>query len=196
MITIRKILAAGLAVAGLGMGGTALAQDTGFYLGGAVGYTSYSVDNSFVLGAGATAFATDDTDIGWKVYGGYQFHRNFAVELGYVDLGKLTFNGAVGAVPFAGDVDLKAWTVALVGSMPVSQQFDLTGKIGIYNWDANGSASTAVALAGADDKGTDGLFGLGLRYNLNKNVSLTGEWEYFAGSDKVNMFSVGLRFRF
>ena len=53
----------------------------GWYIGGAFGQTEVALDC-----AGTTA--CDDSDSGWKIFAGYQFNRNFAVELGYGDLGR------------------------------------------------------------------------------------------------------------
>ena len=172
-------------------------QDTGFYIGGAIGYARYDIDDGAIRAAGATTFSSDNSDTGWKIFGGYQFHRNWGVEVGYVDLGKIGFSGTVGAVPFTGNVDVTAWTLALVGTMPVHQNFDIFGKLGLYNWKSKGNATIAgIGTAAASDDGTDAMVGVGVRYNFSKNFGVQVEAEHFAGSDKVNLFSIGLRWKF
>jgi hypothetical protein len=52
--------------------------------GGAFAQTSTSAVPAFYVGAevGSTDVGDDD-DIGYKILGGYQFHRNLAAEVGY-----------------------------------------------------------------------------------------------------------------
>ena len=54
-----------------------LQADNKFYLGASIGENYIEQDNVF-LGEDF-----DDSDTGYKVFGGYQFHRNFAVEANY-----------------------------------------------------------------------------------------------------------------
>lgn len=197
-MNIKKAIAlTALLAATTGISPVALAQDAGFYAGASIGRTDVNVDTGPVFAAGATTFSHDNSDTGWKIYGGYQFHRNWGAELGYVDLGSIGFRGTVGAVPFAGNVDVTAWTLALVGTLPVHQNFDIFGKAGLYNWKSKGSATVAgIAAVTSSDDGTDALFGVGVRYNFTKNFGVQLEAEHFAGEDKVNLFSIGLRFKF
>jgi len=204
-MNLKNFLAGTIAIAGLAATAPVLAQDTGFYVGAGLGWVDWSIDNSTALAIpGLTSFSSDNSSTGWKIYGGYQFHRNFGVEAGYVDLGSIGVRGTatVGGVntTFAGDADVTAWTLALTGTLPMNQQFDLTGKLGFYNWDAGGGVAGAApgisAGLGASDTGTDFLGGLGVRYNINKNVGIGAEWEYFGGSDKANFYSINLRYKF
>ena len=79
-------------------GAAAAAEPNAWYVGGAVGQSSFRSDLSAQInraydGSGFTvekASVTDNADTGWKVYGGWQFHRNAAVELGYLDFGRAT----------------------------------------------------------------------------------------------------------
>ncbi|MEO6016347.1 MAG: flagellar motor protein MotB, partial [Polaromonas sp.] len=79
----------------------ALAQDsynndkvnnTGWYAGASAGRSSATVDNARITrelagkGFATTSIADRDRSTAYKVYGGYQFNPNFALEGGYVDL--------------------------------------------------------------------------------------------------------------
>jgi OOP family OmpA-OmpF porin len=150
--------------------------------------------------------SSDDTDTGWKIYGGYQFHPNGAIEFGYVDLGK--FEGS-GTDSFLGNVsvDYKAsgFTAALVGSLPIGQNFGLMGKLGMFHWDVDVNASSSVFGSGSDSSsGTDLTYGLGLKYDFSKTVGVRAEWERFqdvgdentTGQSDVDLLSVGVVFKF
>ena len=68
-------------------GSTALAQDAlGWYGGANVGRTGATIDDARITsGLAAGGFKTNsisdrDRDTGYKVFGGYQINRNFAIE--------------------------------------------------------------------------------------------------------------------
>lgn len=104
--------------------GPATAQGTGFYAGGSVGRTS--VDVCSKLGSGLTS--CDDTDSGFKLFGGYKFNQNFGAEVGFVDLGEIKATGPGGTARLETD-GLQA---AAVGAFPINPQFDVFGKLGLF----------------------------------------------------------------
>jgi len=189
----KKLLTAVL-LAGMGLSSVpVLAQDTGFYLGGSIGQSQFDVDTGQLSALGATGISTDDSDSGWKIFGGYQFNKTWGLEVGYVDFGKVGIKGTAGG-PFTVNLDLTAFTVAGTGTVPLANAFSAFGKAGLYIWDSKASSSGTIVATGND--GTDLMLGAGVLYNLSKNVAIQGEIEYFAGDDTVTLFSIGLRFKF
>lgn len=85
------------------------ADEKGWYIGASMGQTKADVDEGafnavYVAGGFTTASTTsDEKDTGWKVFGGYQLSKNWAVEGAYVDLGKTstktTATGPAGNTP-------------------------------------------------------------------------------------------------
>lgn len=175
----------------------AIAQsDVGWYVGGAYGMTKIGVDM-----AGVSNPVKDESDTGFKIYGGFQFNKYLGAEVGYADGGKATFSGsgipALGIGPFSGDVKATAFTFAAVGTLPLNESFALTGKLGLAAWDSKASANVAGLSGSISDSGTDLLYGVGARYNLNKNWGVTLEYEVVDVSDgSFNMTSLGLRYKF
>ena len=150
-------------------------SDAGWYIGGSYGITTYDI-------SGVPA-GTDDSDSGFKIFGGYQFTKNWGAEAGYVDFGKAQVTGF-------GDIGITALTFAGTGTLPLNEKFSLLGKLGLAMWDASGSASSG-------NDGTDLFYGIGARYNFNKNLSVQVEYEMLdTDTDSVNMMSVGLRYKF
>lgn len=178
--------------------GAFAADEKGWYLGAGYGQSEADIDkaeiNRLLTVSGYTSPSTtaDETDTGWKLFGGYQFTRNWGVELAYVDLGKFSTNsrGTSGGSTdvFRGEGSAKGWSVAGIGTAMVSDSFGVFGKLGAFRWDfdmkcsvATNATGTAACIAPANRSasGTDLTYGLGLKYNLTKQTSLRVEWEQF-----------------
>lgn len=172
----------------------ALSQETRWYLGGSIGQSQFDQDLALVTALGATGVTTEDSDTGFKIYGGYQFTRNWGIEVGYIDFGSTEVRGTAGGGSFRVNIDLTALTVAGVGTLPLNPNFSLFGKAGVYVWDAKAGSSGTIVAAGND--GIDPMVGIGVLYNLNRNLGVQAEFEHFAGDDTINFFSIGLRYKF
>ena len=116
----------------------------------------------------------------WRIFGGYQFHKNIAVELGYADLGSVEASGVVLGVPVTAEIETKAWDLVAVGILPLNEQFSLHAKAGIARWDLDTTAS-AVGLGAVSisENGTDFTFGFGGQFNFTKNVGARVEWQRY-----------------
>ena len=193
MNRVKTAFAVILPAAFLAVSAPAAAQqsDMGLYIGGAYGMSSFDIDTT-----GITNPSVDDSDSGFKIFGGYQFSRNWGVEVGYVDFGKAGLSGSMLGIPFTGDLGVTALTVAGTGTMPMNESFSLLGKVGMWNWDAKASVAALGTAGSASDSGTDLFFGVGLRYNLSKNLGLQLEVEQYSGDDSITYTSLGLRYKF
>ena len=109
----------------------------GWYVGASVGQSRFHTDpgnlsNSLASQAGTPVGGSlGDTDTGYKLRAGYQFTPNLAVEGGYVDFGKVDFNGASAAGPAGGQVKASGVNLDLVGRMPVAPNWAVLGKAGL-----------------------------------------------------------------
>jgi OOP family OmpA-OmpF porin len=133
----------------------AMAQDTGVYLGAALG-----VAGARQVCANATTGGCDDRETSLRLFGGYQMNRNLAVEGGYQYFGTFS-QGSRGLVSNALDI-------VAVGSWPFTQEFSAYGKLGAY------VARTSSAPASEDNSGL--VYGLGAEWALSKEWSVRGEW--------------------
>ena len=109
-------LPVGLALA-LGIAITpAAVQAEGWYAGAGFGQSKVDVDCDLDISCSA-----NDTATAWKLFGGYQFQRNFAVEFGYVDLGKATLSGTDSVLgTTSASFEATGFNVAAVGFLPVN----------------------------------------------------------------------------
>jgi OmpA-OmpF porin, OOP family len=183
LLPILTLLAAGSAAVT-----PVLAQDMGAYVGASAGNTSF--DGPGV--SGSTSLTSDDKDKGVKVYGGFQFNRNFALEFGYVDLGTLRQSGTPG--PFTIQYDVSGITTAAVGIIPLGGNFALFGKAGVIIESIDKKTTGPVNVTTKD--GSALMAGAGVRFNFNRHVGLQVEWEHFGGDITVDFVSAGVRYKF
>lgn len=157
----KKWLVAMLGAAAMTVSAGALAQAVpGFYIGADVGQAD---------------FGTED-DTAFKILGGYQFHRNFAAEIGYSMLLD------------KGPVEVTALEAVVVGSYPLANQLSVFGKLGFANVDVE-------TPAGSTDK-TELTFGLGLQYDVTPKIGIRGQWQRYDTDDEIDLISIGVIYRF
>jgi OmpA-OmpF porin, OOP family len=168
------------------MTGAVMAQG---YIGASAGRSNWDADC-----AGTTSCNNSGTSA--KVFGGYDFSPNFAVEGALVSLGtaKATVSGL--------NLELKAsgFEIAAVGKAPLSPNFALFGKLGLSMMNSDASV-TGAATGSQSESGAGLMAGLGLSYAFTKNAALRGEFETRkvkvpGGEGNVSNFTVGVQFNF
>lgn len=193
----KALLALGVLAAATAL--PAAAQQTQhFYAGLSLGQSKFSDECSQLPG-----FSCDDKDTAFRIFGGYQFHPNIGVELGYADLGKAKFSASGTGGSVSGEEKFTAWDLVAVGSYPVGTSFSVYGKLGLYYGKAEASANAVIGPFGASasdsETGTDFTYGLGAGFDFNKNFGARIEWQRYNGfSDASNLdvFSLGVLYRF
>jgi len=190
-----------------------MADDSGLYVGGNIGQSRATIDeeriSNSLAGAGftTTGFEDDNRDRGFKLFGGYQFNKYFALEAGYFDLGEFAFT-ATGLPPgtLSGNIKIKGVNLDVVGIMPITEKFSAFGRVGANYAKAEdsfvGSGSTTVLNPNPSKRDTNYKLGLGLQYAFNDSLAMRAEAERYRIDDAVgndgdiDLISVGLVFRF
>lgn len=187
----------------------AMAADSGWYGGFNIGQSKATIDDDDItdslLAEGFTAVSIndDDSDTAFKLFGGYKFNKNFALEGGYFDLGEFGYTATtVPAGTLEGNIRLKGVNLDAVGILPITEKFSAFGRIGVQyarakdSFDVTGAVT--VADANPSENATNYKLGLGVQYDFTKNVGVRGEWERYRIDDAVgnrgdiDMLSVGL----
>lgn len=191
----------------------AAADDTGWYVGGNIGRSKAKIDDKDItaqlLGGGFTSASIkdDDRDTGYKVFGGYRFNQNFALEGGYFDLGEFGFKATtVPAGTLRGNIKLKGVNLDAVGILPLTEKFSAFGRIGVNYARARDSFTGTGAVVVSDphpsERDTNYKYGLGLQYDFTESLGVRAEAERYRINDAVgnkgdiDLFSVGLVYRF
>jgi OmpA-OmpF porin, OOP family len=192
----------------------ARADDIGWYAGVGGGWSKFNGNGVDLVPSipGETVGVTrlDDSSTAWKVFGGYQFTRNWAVELAYTDLGKFSTDanvvggvGVVAATEYA-EVKPNCWSLSAVGILPLGNNFSLLGKAGVCRWDDRSKAYETVVNTiipeTPSSTGTDLTFGLGAKYDATRNLGVRAEWERFDkvvhDRSSVDLWSLSLQYHF
>ena len=192
----------------------AAADDTGWYGGISVGQSKAKIDDaritSGLLGRGfaRTSISDDDRDTGYKLFGGYKFNKNFALEGGYFDLGKFGFMATtvLPAGTLNGNIKLQGLNLDAVGILPISEKFSAFGRIGVNYAEARDSFSGAGAVnvlnPSPSKRDTNLKLGLGLQYDFTPSLGMRLEAERYRINDAVgnkgdiDLVSLGLVYRF
>ena len=194
-------------------GSFAVAADSGWYVGSNIGQSRAKIDDpkitSGLLGAGfaTTSITDDDRHVGFKLFGGYQFNRHFALEGGYFDLGEFGFTASTTpAGTLHGDVKLKGVNLDAVGILPFTQKFSGFGRVGVNYADVKdtfgGTGSVNVISPNRSKRAANYKFGVGLEYDFIESLGMRAEAERYRINDGVgnkgdiDLISLGLVYRF
>lgn len=195
------------------LAGTALAQQDGYYYGGiGVGQSQSQIDEQrtaaslLAPGVGITGLSRDDKVTAYKLFGGYQFTPNFALEGGYFNLGKIGFQSTTAGGTLNGQYEVEGLNLDLVGTAPLGSGWGAFGRLGAQYANTrssfNGTGTGVPSDPGPSERQTNLKVGLGLQYEFNPSVILRGEAERYRVRDgmgnlgDVNVFSLALVFPF
>ena len=182
---------------------------SGPYFGGSIGLAQSNADDGDISrdleNRGYTGVDTDldDSDLAWKLFGGYRFEQPFALELAAVDLG--TIESDVSLDPpadldtFLGDLadihPFSAKGVALTGTWYALDEDDWQAglKGGLWWWDGEVEArAISGETVSESDRGLDLVLGAVGLVDIDEEWSLRAEVEHYrVDSDGVTFFSVG-----
>ena len=189
----------------------ALARDPaliGPYLGASIG------DSTVQFKDDETGEEFDADDTGFKVIAGYRIIDWVAVELNYTDFGtpEDRFFGA------DMQADYTAVSVSALGMLPLGDNFDLFGRLGLSRLDAD--FRSRGTIGSTNEKSTEPLLGLGAQFRANNlairieyegilldadnrddddwwdNFNDDDDWDDHNDSDWVSMLSLGFTFKF
>lgn len=100
---------------------------------------------------------------------GYKFNPYLAVEGQYTGIGKVTDN-------VSGSAKGDAASLAVLGILPINENFNLYGKLGA----AVTKTTVSSSLSPMNDATRTGVtYGLGAEYNFNHNIGMRLGWDHY-----------------
>lgn len=169
---------------------------------------------SSLAAQGFTAAQTgsDDSDLGFKVFGGYQFTKYLALEGGYAQFNNYTASGSITgsttnppALSAYQTEDNNTWALAVVGTMPLTKDFSVFGKLGANNWKkttntmvtSESATLRTIERVSSIERGIDPYYGVGVSYALMDGLTVRAEYErYDLGGPKIDFLSAGMAVKF
>ncbi len=157
--------------------------DEGFSVGASVARADVEASG---LGVNVNGDAT-----GWRVFGLYMFNDKYGIEGGYRSFGRPDDN----TIPSNIEVGTDGFDLYAVGTYPVSEKFDLIGKLGFV------SSSTEIELdeaTEASQTNTDLALGFGGEYGVSERFAVRAEFEWINNQDfgATNMIALSGVFQF
>ncbi len=168
------------------------------------GYTIMAPGNSYIdLGVGRSEFSlsnglggfnSDKRDNSYSVRAGSYVNNMFGMEAGYTDFGNINRGGGL--------TEANGLNLSLIGKFPLSEQFNILGKLGTTYSRTEVSASPLSGLATGKESGFELSYGLGVEFNFTPQWSAVMQYEEhkmkFVGgeTDRVGNTSLSARYRF
>lgn len=173
----------------------ALSQDSAVYLGASIGEAQYRKTCDSV-----TTGTCDSSDTAYRLYGGYHFGPNLAIEVGYASYGELFVNSTVPPASF--EATLKAFDISVLPSYRFTERLGIFGRLGIYRsqLELHGFGATP----GDDSEHNSGLtWGAGLRLHFGSKIAARAEYQRLdrvggssTGEENIDFLSLGLEMAF
>lgn len=186
--------------------------DKGWYLGGNIGQSTSQIDNTRIVnglleaGSSVSSMSDDGSDLGYKIFGGYQFTKNLAIEGGYFNLGEFDFSATVLPGTIDGTIKIDGVNIDLVGLLRLSEKFSFFARVGINYAETNDRFSTTgvvpLLTTKASTRDTNGKFGAGLQYSFSDTTAMRFEAERYrindgvGHTDNADLISLGVVYRF
>jgi hypothetical protein len=198
-------------IVGFGLSSRSNAEDSGFYIGGAIGRAEH-VKGAALKPAGVPLMKgeADSKVLSWSVALGYRVNQNIAFELGYLDLGDVDASVAdvTGATDAHAQFSLasRGETLSMVGTFPFGRWTPYLRAGVLFSkteLEYSGAVQGAAFANRVTGNSEGALFGLGTSYDLGSGWALQADFTHvmdaagtqFGESDAHNL-SLGVRWSF
>jgi len=184
---IYTLVAMNLAMLGFALAhSSAAVAEEGFFVGGAFGngYLDETIDGNRI----------NSDSSAYRIYGGYRFTKYFGVEIGYLDLGTFRETFDVGGTSVPVSVSASGFTLAAIGSLPLSERFSLIGRLGYYFHDSESTVAGVVEDSPSDQSP---FVGIGLGFDISEVLEINLAYDLIKTDDAdPTLAMLGLTLRF
>ena len=198
-LIVKKTLIAGAVAVFSLASGSAFAQS---YVGGNIG-ESHANHGCGAGEATGISLSCDKNDFAWKLYGGYQLPGTpFAAELTYFDLGR--FKGTASTAN--GTAKDSYWGLGGAYRPVFGNGWGGVARLGAAYGTSKVDYNLGTISGNQSKDGWHPYYGLGVNYEIAKNVKLEADWDntritsgvpaYPSSTAVVNSYTVGASFGF
>jgi opacity protein-like surface antigen len=122
----------------------------------------------------------DKTDTALGFFGGLQLHRNYGVEIGYTNLGKVSANSNGPASSTSQNTQNTTWDIAAMGFLPLHQILPLEPGLAAFLRVGGYRATLSASERGIADHTNLGLaYGAGLQLDFGPKIGIRGQWQRY-----------------
>jgi OOP family OmpA-OmpF porin len=154
------------------------AAERGFFAGAGIGQMTTDVDDVW-----GSNYNFDESDTGFKIFGGYKFFEWLGVEGAYIDGGEPSVKKSYSGESESLEIGVNTLVAAAVFALPIGEKFELFIKPGWAYWDSQTTyrySSTSTSFKVSDDDGGAAFFiGAGASFNFTENLGMRVEYEWF-----------------
>jgi len=176
------------------MAAPAAAADSGFYLGAGFGLSSFDVGDFYDDYA---PLNFEEGNPGFTVFGGYRIIKYLAVEVSYLDYGKVTMHEGLRGFNEALSVSIDQWGGSVLGVIPLSKKVGIFAKVGVASWNTSVYYTAGDDTLDLSDSGTDLTYGLGVDFIIKKiGIRVASDWLDVPDTSGVFMVSFNLTYNF
>ena len=146
-------------------------EETKWRAGGGAAFGDFEDDDGII----------DDSEVGFTVFGQYQFNKWFGLEAAYLNTGDFKGDLGTGANKQNLELSYRGFHMAAVGYAPIAgDDISLFGKIGFFDFDTDLSVDNSIDSSGH----TDGaMAGIGAVVSIADNVGIRAEADIYDVDD-------------
>jgi len=153
-----------------------------WYAGVGLGYGKIEFYPADFSSNGAASESIRDSDLGFTGAIGWQFNKNWAAEVNFIQLGKFTYEYTQGANTELDIYEVSGWGVSLLPTVPLTRDFSLFGRLGaLFSQTRLTLKNPAPAFSGSisatQTNQVSFLSGFGAQYFLNRDFALRVEYQ-------------------
>ncbi|MBL1274782.1 MAG: porin family protein [Ectothiorhodospiraceae bacterium] len=131
----------------------------------------------------------NDSSPAFALFGGYHLNEVLALDVAYTSFGE--------AEDDSNKLEATAFSLGILGKLPIKTDLTLYGKVGLAKWDAD---LTIPTFGSGTDSGTDVYFGAGIDYDISGSSAVRFGIDFytFDGDDvdeDIASVSVGFVFK-
>lgn len=191
----------------------AWADDSGWYVGAALGQSHYSGGTLDVSAPAGWNVSRSDTATAYRLAGGYRFDAYWSAEAFYADLGRVTLDASnphpilipdVGTA-YQDRVDAKGLGIEGEGRYPFNEQWAVYARLGAFDGRVHFQAESNGFVSPVDVSATQwrASYGIGVEWDFNPRWSATLGWDQFhqlgdsstTGEYNVNLLAAAIVYR-
>ncbi|MCL1125769.1 outer membrane beta-barrel protein [Shewanella surugensis] len=162
-------------------------RDSGFYVGTELGYSENSQTNASYQSIDNASLFGSNSDIGGRLFAGYQFNENYAFEIGYNNTVDMSGSASSGSYSADWDYRVQGIDTSFIYNYPLANHFNVFAKagLGIYQADVHDEYVYSDLVIDKNQTRVVGIAGTGLEYNFKNHVGLGLSATYQTANDYI-----------